>query len=1239
MSSTSSIKVIQINLRHSAAATAALSHLILEKRYDVALIQEPYIFTDLHIPYVPEGFLPFHSLNEDHAFGAMIWAKQGLGASTFSELSHNFLTGIQLPIGGLIHYLFSYYAKPSNKDVEVALASLVRSLGSRREHSVFGADANAKNTLWGSQDTNEKGRNLETLCNLNDLNIANSGIDADADAFVPAGTSFIDVTLFGDKVTLSDWQYLNVPSGSDHPYISFTIRADRRAPESSRQPKLPSGSLLDRAALSAALGQSSAAFLRSAQSISSQQDLDAAVLHMSTFVQDEAKKCRIRRSRKATTTPRSPWWNEDLSEARREARAAFRRWSKLKRAASLPQDVVKRCRENFKRLSAKFQRMVRHFTNKFWREQHCNSLNRDLLATLRTFAKKDPSPGPPSAIYVDGKLLTEPEDVARAFLQAFFKKEAPSTQAHARSKELADKILSASTGPVPSVTRYELATALSMLKKGSAPGVDLLPSDIVQVSADVFQDALCNLFTAVFEKACFPNSWKVARITIIPKQNKPSYCSPDSFRPVSILPIFSKLLERVILNRLKWFATEEQWFSQFQHGFREGRSTESAAHQLIERIENGFSRKAFTACVFLDIKAAFDSAWHSAIILALSRRGCPSYLCKTIASFLTGRKGVISIGSASTTFDIETGCPQGSVLSAFLWNTLIEEVFHLCLPEGVFLPAYADDLTVGCSDPEFEVAIAKVQRACDRISEWCRSVKLELNASKTVVVLFDHRKRRSGPIPVSVTVNGETIAGVSKTTFLGMTLDDRLNWSEHVSAKCNAAARIFQTARRYLSLTWGLNRMRLQSIYRAIVEPILLYNCSVWASALKSPKVKKMLRSTQRKMALLITKSFRTASTESLLLLAGLLPIDYRVREIASLRLLEHSNQPFCPSSKSMIHKWLQLHHLPNVIEKTLSHHLPEHPPWLIDSTVSVNAVPKNPPLNLTPTDSSTVRAYTDGSVLGRNQAGFALVIADCSGEIHTAQRHLPPDSSIFQAEGLAMSSALTFLTSADRYSTHELYSDSASVLSAATSTGRCSSIVMKIREALAKHPNTKLFWIPSHSGHHGNERADELAKLAASSLLNPSGEAILPSRATVKRKIRAVLLGEWNEEWQHCKSGRTTWSFFPSVASARILNKMSLPYQVLQLFTGHCRLNSYLHRFKCSPTPFCAQCRENEEETADHFLFKCKTFESERRALKSIVCRTGISWPPRLAALTESQRLLRGLLKFITQTKRLDVG
>jgi hypothetical protein len=178
---------------------------------------------------------------------------------------------------------------------------------------------------FSSYDTNEKGWNLESLCNWNALNIANPVLDAESYAFVLAGTSFIDITLFGDNVTLPDWQYLNIPSKTNHPYISFTIRADRRAPKSSRPPRLSSGNFLDRAALWATLGRSSEAILRSAQSITSQQDMDAAVVHMSTFVQDEARKCRIRRSRKAISTSRSPWWNEYLSEARREARAAFRR--------------------------------------------------------------------------------------------------------------------------------------------------------------------------------------------------------------------------------------------------------------------------------------------------------------------------------------------------------------------------------------------------------------------------------------------------------------------------------------------------------------------------------------------------------------------------------------------------------------------------------------------------------------------------------------------------------------------------------------------------------------------------------------------------------------------------------------------------------------------------------------------------------------------------------------------------
>jgi hypothetical protein len=182
------------------------------------------------------------------------------------------------------------------------------------------------------------------------------------------------------------------------------------------------------------------------------------------------------------------------------------------------------------------------------------------------------------------------------------------------------------------------------------------------------------------------------------------------------------------------------------------------------------------------------------------------------------------------------------------------------------------------------------------VADWCESVKLSLNASKSNLILFDYRKRRTVALPASATV------------YLGLVIDDRLSWKQHIARKCDAASRVMQMSRRYLSLTSGLNRFRLQSVYKAIVEPVLLYNCSVWAGALAGKLFRKSLRSTQRKMAQLITKTFRTAPTEATLILSGLLPIDYRIIEIAALRCLEYESSAFCPSAKTLINKWLETH-------------------------------------------------------------------------------------------------------------------------------------------------------------------------------------------------------------------------------------------------------------------------------------------------------------------------------------------
>ena len=131
-------------------------------------------------------------------------------------------------------------------------------------------------------------------------------------------------------------------------------------------------------------------------------------------------------------------------------------------------------------------------------------------------------------------------------------------------------------------------------------------------------------------------------MAIIGKMNKQSYDSLYSFRPISLGSNLSKLLENIILGRLSWFSRTHCWLSSNQHGFRDGKSTESAAHSFVSSIETGFAARQTSACAFLDIKIAFDSVWHPAIIATLVKRSCLLYLLKIVGNFLADRTDLLS---------------------------------------------------------------------------------------------------------------------------------------------------------------------------------------------------------------------------------------------------------------------------------------------------------------------------------------------------------------------------------------------------------------------------------------------------------------------------------------------------------------------------------------------------------------------------------------------------------------------
>ena len=197
------------------------------------------------------------------------------------------------------------------------------------------------------------------------------------------------------------------------------------------------------------------------------------------------------------------------------------------------------------------------------------------------------------------------------------------------------------------------------------------------------------LFKACLEGGIFPDCWKAGLLIVIPKSgsNKP-LTHPNAYRPITLLPVLGKCLERIIASRLQKVLE----FSPNQFGFLPGRSTEDNIHFIVSATKSSINK--YVIAVFLDITGAFDNAWWPLILQCLRECNIPKNLFYIICNYFENREIYFDCGSTLLSRPASIGCPQGSVLGPLLWNVVMDTLLRLNLPEGCRLLAYADDATL-----------------------------------------------------------------------------------------------------------------------------------------------------------------------------------------------------------------------------------------------------------------------------------------------------------------------------------------------------------------------------------------------------------------------------------------------------------------------------------------------------------------------------------------------------------------
>jgi hypothetical protein len=374
------------------------------------------------------------------------------------------------------------------------------------------------------------------------------------------------------------------------------------------------------------------------------------------------------------------------------------------------------------------------------------------------------------------------------------------------------------------INRNELIKVINDLKTNSSCGPDDVSPKVVKFCHSSLIDVFLHIFNLSFSQGVFPSDLKIAKVIPLFKGGDSS--AFNNYRPISVLSVFSKLLERLFYNRLYNFLSQNNILYEYQFGFRKSFSTQLALSLLLDKISHALDNGEFVVGVFLDFSKAFDTVNHDILFDKLFHYGIRGIPLCWLKSYLKDRKQyVIYNGAVSPLQRISCGVPQGSVLGPLLFLLYINDLPHIC--NNAFMYMFADDSNLFMTDNNLRRIENTLNNELSLLSEWLKSNKLSLNIKKTHFMLF-HPGRKKPPFNLNISIDNNPIDSVKHTKFLGVILDSHLSFKEHVSymkSKISKNMGIIYRAKKFLPQDC------LVSLYYSFIYPYLTYCVCVWGNA------------------------------------------------------------------------------------------------------------------------------------------------------------------------------------------------------------------------------------------------------------------------------------------------------------------------------------------------------------------------------------------------------------------------
>ncbi len=352
------------------------------------------------------------------------------------------------------------------------------------------------------------------------------------------------------------------------------------------------------------------------------------------------------------------------------------------------------------------------------------------------------------------------------------------------------------------VSPKEVIREIGKLRMDCSTGVDQIPVKFIKLVAEDLAGPLTYIINTCIESSFFPQIWKTARISPIPKLLHPK--DETDYRPISILPALSKVYERIVLQQLIPFIDELSLLAPCMSGFRKGHSTTSVLLGIRDDLIHAMKRGEVTMMVCADFSKAFDTVRFKLVLEKMHAMGFSNNFLVWMTNYLTERRQFVQIDDRmSELATLQFGVPQGSILGPMIFNLYVSN-----LEKYLQCPCYqyADDTTFfHHSKPnELNQCTTELNNTITRLEDYSSNSNLALNNSKTKWMLIStkqmSRVNNLDEYSGEIICNAKALERVTSMKILGMTFDEHLNWGEHITSLLSSCYSVLAVLRKLKNL-------------------------------------------------------------------------------------------------------------------------------------------------------------------------------------------------------------------------------------------------------------------------------------------------------------------------------------------------------------------------------------------------------------------------------------------------------